>query len=144
VSSPSYIINIYIYIINIYILGRVRARNPHISFKKKIKNALYIGVRKKPFCYMAVYVREIQVNPKFTCLTGTKVQILTLSRLPGHGSIRELSPQEAPSPLEEWPHQKLTKKLMHKQKDAEKRRLKIVDARALVPFRCTSVVPHQM
>ncbi len=24
-----------------------------------------------------------QVNPKFTCFTGTKVQILTLTRLPG-------------------------------------------------------------
>ena len=26
----------------------------------------------------------IQVNPKFTCFTGTKVQILTLTRLPGY------------------------------------------------------------
>jgi len=84
---------------------------------------------------MAVYVREIQVNQKFTGFTGTKVQILTLTRLPGHGSIRELSPQEAPSPLEEWPHQKLKKKIDAQKKKGAKH-LHLSGAKVWCPIKC--------
>jgi len=31
---------------------------------------------------------DIQVHPKFTCFTGTKVQILTLTRLPRRKTAR--------------------------------------------------------
>ena len=39
---------------------------------------------KAQFRDMTQQLRSCQVNPKFTCFTGTQVQLLTLTRLPGN------------------------------------------------------------